>query len=1314
MTIEKEIAFDPYHKWLGIPKVQRPPTHYQLLGLAQGETDAEVIEEAAIRQTTHLRAYQVGAHADDCTKLLNEISSARQVLVNPQKRQDYDSKLAQLAAKRAAAQEANGGAKKTAVVVAPIVESAFADLSDDDPTPASKPRRDAAKPTKSGKSGKRPAAKPVTKGFSQTMILAAAGGAGMLIIGIVGIVAFLISPPPPPPVPQPPVIANNNPPKGQPPVVVNPPPKVLGGDPKPPMGDPKPPAVDPNPPVVDPNPLVKALDPVPGGPLRRLRGSLLRAPAKNLLATGDGRIFYSGYPTVLQFDPARNQHLMAAEFPKTGPRGLRFALAPDGKTMYVGSPDTNRLDAFGYVSPLRQIANFPGAGEVSELALSRDGTMLVTGSYNGTVWSWNTATHQPLKELKSHPRPVHTIVFSRDGTLVATMCDQIVQVWNLRENRLASSTQNILKGTSMDFTPDGKNLLVASPNGLHSGAVDGLFWNPLKTGKDLFLRIAFANDKTLVGLVPNGVTLYEWPSLRTLRNSFVAGNSLDTLALSPDGQLLFAGHSVPKLDVYAVDDSAVLKPYVDPSNAPANPTNPAGNGSFVGAWHFQTKPTGSTKVDIVVRNVGGVHSAQIELHRLSATYRARVDLLRSENGKLRGTVLADAKLPLPWSNLAEMTLDLPNNDMMRAEFRGDRIVPYTLQRQDSGDMPPPKMPVVPVTPPKNDPPPVVVRVDVPAEEKIKEITATVRDTYKSDYAKKTPAERADFAERLLKLALESKNDPADRYVLCCEARDLAAAAGKWPIVADAFEQLEAGFKVDLLPQKEAALQLVLKSGINKESATEATEAALQGISDAIAADQLPLAGSFLSIAGAAAVKSQSLPHVSLFKRADAELKLINQEADAVKKARETLKTMPNDAAANLAVGRYEALRRGDWEPAIPLLAKGGDAELASAAHKELDAPKDGAAQQKVADEWWTLAEKEKDSTWIRAALQNRAAYWYRQAAAQVTGLSLTLVNERLKTIEEAPSPIHPGGGGASAELKSLRGHKGAVTSLHLTLDGKRLFSGSLDATVKSWDLKLAKNLTNYPTLQPIYALAFSPNGRYLALGFRDTMKVVDVDPLAVKGRFSLPSGQAWPSAYWIDDEKIGMVYAGGFGYAYVNNGTSGSGPHSVRASGVIMSPDSRQLVTIGEETYLCNSPLAFGNRSRISLNEPSTAAAFAPASSTIAFALADKKIQLFDSQSRSLGTHFEGAAAVTRCMAFTPAGDRLISGGDDGVVRIWEVSTGKELRRFGSGSKGITSLILTRDGKQIITGGNDGVIRVWAMPREKLATKTAALTSGGN
>ena len=47
--------FDAYHKWLAIPPDQRPPTHYQILGISRQETDLEVIEEAAIQKTAHVR-----------------------------------------------------------------------------------------------------------------------------------------------------------------------------------------------------------------------------------------------------------------------------------------------------------------------------------------------------------------------------------------------------------------------------------------------------------------------------------------------------------------------------------------------------------------------------------------------------------------------------------------------------------------------------------------------------------------------------------------------------------------------------------------------------------------------------------------------------------------------------------------------------------------------------------------------------------------------------------------------------------------------------------------------------------------------------------------------------------------------------------------------------------------------------------------------------------------------------------------------------------------------------------------------------------
>src|SRR5262245_22848922 len=135
--------FDPYHKWLGIPKDQRPPTCYQLLGIAPGETDAEVIDEAAVRQTTHVRAYQIGAHTAECTKLLNEIAQAKLTLLNPAKRKAYDEQLAKSKASQITAQLPMEAAVGSAAAAA-----AFSFDEPESPPAVPRPRRqlDIAKP----------------------------------------------------------------------------------------------------------------------------------------------------------------------------------------------------------------------------------------------------------------------------------------------------------------------------------------------------------------------------------------------------------------------------------------------------------------------------------------------------------------------------------------------------------------------------------------------------------------------------------------------------------------------------------------------------------------------------------------------------------------------------------------------------------------------------------------------------------------------------------------------------------------------------------------------------------------------------------------------------------------------------------------------------------------------------------------------------------------------------------------------------------------------------------------------------------------
>ena len=80
-------AFDPYYIWLGIPPEDQPPHHYRLLGIEIFEANRDVIEAAANRQMAYLQELSSGDdHIEAAQKLLGQISRARVVLLNQEKK----------------------------------------------------------------------------------------------------------------------------------------------------------------------------------------------------------------------------------------------------------------------------------------------------------------------------------------------------------------------------------------------------------------------------------------------------------------------------------------------------------------------------------------------------------------------------------------------------------------------------------------------------------------------------------------------------------------------------------------------------------------------------------------------------------------------------------------------------------------------------------------------------------------------------------------------------------------------------------------------------------------------------------------------------------------------------------------------------------------------------------------------------------------------------------------------------------------------------------------------------------------------------
>src|SRR5436309_1530473 len=61
-------------------------------------------------------------------------------------------------------------------------------------------------------------------------------------------------------------------------------------------------------------------------------------------------------------------------------------------------------------------------------------------------------------------------------------------------------------------------------------------------------------------------------------------------------------------------------------------------------------------------------------------------------------------------------------------------------------------------------------------------------------------------------------------------------------------------------------------------------------------------------------------------------------------------------------------------------------------------------------------------------------------------------------------------------------------------------------------------------------------------------------------------------------------------------------------------------------------------------------------------------------------------------VAFSPDGRTLAAGSWDGVVRLWEVATGKELHHFGEQQTPVRSVAFSPDGEIVACGGKGSIV----------------------
>jgi choice-of-anchor C domain-containing protein len=274
----------------------------------------------------------------------------------------------------------------------------------------------------------------------------------------------------------------------------------------------------------------------------------------------------------------------------------------------------------------------------------------------------------------------------------------------------------------------------------------------------------------------------------------------------------------------------------------------------------------------------------------------------------------------------------------------------------------------------------------------------VKELFEKEYAKKEPADMLALSADLFKEGEKTRDNPGVRFVLFRESANLAARAGDLDAAFRALGILADEFDVDGVTLRVAALTRAAAVTKTAEAQQVLGETGLDLIDDAIAVENFEAGLEALKAAETAAGKAKSEALAERVKERGNELREIVKEYEGVKTARAKLKDAPNDAAANLLVGKFLCLRAGDWDQGLPYLARGDDAKLKTLASGDIAKPAKAAKQIEVADGWWDLAEAEHGTT--QTLLRERACHWYSQALRQLSGVSRAKVEKRLQAAEE--------------------------------------------------------------------------------------------------------------------------------------------------------------------------------------------------------------------------------------------------------------------------------------------------------------------------
>ncbi|QRV96726.1 hypothetical protein RhiJN_24744 [Ceratobasidium sp. AG-Ba] len=261
----------------------------------------------------------------------------------------------------------------------------------------------------------------------------------------------------------------------------------------------------------------------------------------------------------------------------------------------------------------------------------------------------------------------------------------------------------------------------------------------------------------------------------------------------------------------------------------------------------------------------------------------------------------------------------------------------------------------------------------------------------------------------------------------------------------------------------------------------------------------------------------------------------------------------------------------------------------------------------------------------------------------------------------------------------LEGHSDSVWSVAYSPDGRQIVSGSEDKTMRIWDADTG-SLIGEPLeghSDSVSSVAYSPDGRRIVSGSADkTVRIWDVDASTMFGEPLMGhSDTVWSVAYSSDGRRI----------------VSGSCDRTVQVCGT-------DITRVHLETLVEQHGIGAPNGKAFEgYSSPVTSVAYSPNGQRIVSGSRNKTLRIWDANTGApISGLLEGHSSSVRSAAYSPDGRRIVSGSEDKTVRIWDADTGASLGDPLEGHSGsVWSVAYSPDGRRIVSGSEDKTVRIW-------------------